>query len=101
MASLDDKLRGIIGNGYDRFDVEKAIAQIKQAFADEGWIKPEGADLIADVLDDMMTGQEWYDRFMKELPDSIDLVHPDREVFDRRWAITAAKKAAGLTDDKL
>lgn len=99
MISLDNKLKEILvalryrtsnfGELVDIIGIDpKAIAQIKQAFEDAGWIDP--IKMIAMVLGaapvptedrygidengkifgptkELMTGSEWYERFEKEL----------------------------------
>lgn len=107
---IDDKLRTLLKDqegsikhccgqpGTD--DVEWDIVQIKQAFINEGWHEecpPRVTDatlypLIWAKSNGYMTGQEWYDKFGKELGDlsngTTELVRP--EVYE------AARKAAGL-----
>lgn len=84
--SLDDKLKEILHFCAGNTDNKSLyIPQIKQAFADEGYTKlPKWSGVT------LMTGQEWYDRFYKEInsiPYSPLRIH---EIWD------AAKKAAGL-----
>lgn len=90
--------------------------QIKQAFKDEGWIAPEDfapddsteiaeygdvqprplnrADFFKFSTDyrPLMTGQEWYDRFEKEM--TAYTASHDQPM--KEEALKAAKKAAGL-----
>ncbi len=70
--TLDDKLREVV----ERYEsTEATIAQIKQAFADEGYRKIFGEPVELDPKDQIhdlndiarMTGQEWFDRFMVEI----------------------------------
>jgi hypothetical protein len=135
MSDLDEKLTDIymeIAEGFyfEGSDPEtehteyapETVEKIKQAFIDDGWINtkqlggirstnvalPDGSRV------DFMTGQEWYDRFAKELPDNntdcaVDYVdgndacdpvdHATRNgrFFMRQESLEAAKKAAGLT----
>jgi hypothetical protein len=111
MPNLDDKLKEILqaNSGYGSMSDEYVIAQIKQAFADEGYKKPgTAAELInkmaKDLEDagvmrnwsdtDLLTGQEWYWKFVKE----------SERVWDNRKSKTtqynemveAAKKASGI-----
>lgn len=152
---LDDKLQNTLysfASGVnqrvrtDKELLKSAIAQIKQAFADEGyisfkkeyevkgfltkqqwerqaqkdgWKRPE-AETINLTFDNgkperLMTGQEWYDRFEKELYKPKPQEYPmnkndDGESHDRffraggtnfmyRKAIEAAKRAAGLSNE--
>lgn len=108
MNEFDQKLSDIIYS--ESLDM---VEQIKQAFADAGYIPsnlgktlyamPKGKDLARElagldqIIDDstntielsspMMTGQEWYDRFKKELP---------KITSNPNDIIKAAKRAAGL-----
>jgi hypothetical protein len=121
---LDEKLKDILNliNKSLAEDVQMwVIPQIKQVFADAGYITPEQVaktqDLVnqmANLANDMarvptvqyvsitddqrearmlMTGQEWYDRFEKELKSGLALP----EVMDI-WVRVSAKRAAGLSD---
>lgn len=97
MINLDERLREIMdkfeplryttdgGETFqDELSVDEAITQMKQAFADEGYVKSDIQGAIKEYMDaaiedakvrierkkvlgDVMTGQEWYDRFEKEL----------------------------------
>jgi hypothetical protein len=82
MSSLENKLREILPH-YDE-DVENLmIAQIKQAFADEGYL----------------TGQEWYYRFVKELPHHANAeIDDERGYLETKQVLNAAKRAAGVSD---
>lgn len=125
MADLDDKLREILlapykypkGDGATMFDdkgdipiLDTQIAQIKQAFAEAGyishnskiyWAKHDdkmyivnGSDPIKRVsLSTLMTGQEWYDRFEKQVRKSPDV---DDWHYTHLEVLEAAKKASGL-----
>lgn len=99
--SLDDKLRVI----YYRCDVSnnrtdkplgeiEAIAQIKKCFADEGYLP-----LSSHQPPLTMTGQEWYDRFEKELDNYTHFSHQE-VVFDDgiipEEVLEAAEKASGI-----
>lgn len=94
---LDDKLREIvlIDSGITKAKLgsyPNAIAQIKQAFNENGYIKYEGKELL--------NGQEWYERFEKEAP--FYNASPDKDEYSRGRNDTldlckeAAKKASGL-----
>lgn len=134
MSSLDDKLREILDsftdrplpkNPFYRKGQNDIMAQIKQAFADEGYAptinykdldESEKAEVTRRVFDqNYMTGQEWYARFEKELYKPKPQVYPrnandDGESHDRffrdggtnfmyRKALEAARRAAGLDPD--
>lgn len=86
--NLDNKLRQIIKgwhSGVGDENADKAIAQIKQAFADKGYLQ-----IQSEVgMDTFFTGKQWYDRFEKEIED----------LRDSDWGgdyVNAAKKASGL-----
>lgn len=109
MSNLDDKLReiltGCVNRAYDDMDSKswhdpysEPIAQIKQAFTDEGYkqytIHTKITTLNGVVTTQhgqaIMTGQEWYDRFKKEL---TNIKPPDEYVGD---VVAAAKRASGV-----
>ena len=109
MSTLDDRLREILrADRANELAIAETIAQIKQAFADEGWIKiPQIVEVEGKLetqhnfvdINNMryMTGQEWYDRFERELQrvafvDEYDV----RNAVNQCW--DAAMKAAGLDD---
>lgn len=98
---LDKRLRDVLGE-YGREALaaptkgfpsrEKYIAQIKQAFADEGWThKPFLKHLLQTDDTPVYTGQEWLDRFNDELDGGLKL--PD--VMDI-WVRHCANKASGV-----
>lgn len=100
VMSLDERLRDVLfkaaGGISDMGDDE--VAQIKQAFADEGWtpiqrvgFRPDKEGFI-ERYPALMTGQEWYDRFVEECKRIPDGKHPS--IFDPVYE--AAKKAAGI-----
>lgn len=89
MSSLDNKLREIlIATQPEEIPVtiDEAVDQIKQAFAEAGYVP------IVGFLKDngWLTGQEWYERFEKQLP-PFSLV-PFEDI------IEAAKRASGLEE---
>lgn len=129
MSDLDDKLRGILGREPADSSLaikyaDKTIARIKQAFADEGYLSPEQAkevqELVNQITDvahkamvlptiqpviynkrqqtaqNLMTGQEWLARFEKEL-DNEWLNHLD--IQHKETILEAARRAAGLSDE--
>ncbi len=82
MTDLDEKLldilndNGLLGvsiSGDFSCDYDKVVEKIKQAFKDAGYIcipKETREDWAEnDKLFGLMDGQEWYDRFEKELPE--------------------------------
>lgn len=132
MSDLDEKLLSILRDftwrdGSGRIDADGALSEVKQAFIDAGWITPEQvkktqglvnqmANLAKDMskqpvmvwndpgkLSELKTGQEWFDRFERELPNTIfptwyERNKPDEahEVLDRELVLEIAKKAAGI-----
>lgn len=89
MTDLDDKLREIL-EYYQKQDPE-CIAEIKQVFVDEGWVEP--IEMRRNIVHpfkivETMTGQDWYNRFYKELD-----IDGDVNLVD---VVRAAKKASGL-----
>ena len=119
MSNLDDKLKEILTEDYcysiypkesgDNIDykaLDKLVAEIKQAFADEYWLTRKRLNIYPD--DRLMTGREWYDRFEKEIDSSTHYIRSlfregyptatkadNREMFVERDVLEAAKKAAG------
>jgi hypothetical protein len=100
VGAWDDQLTEAVLNGEKRtvfIYVPSLIEATKQAFADEGYAKErlyKGAD--GEWHTDLMTGQQFYDKYMKELTENYDLHSPQ---FTAVQAIEAAMKAAGLTDE--
>ena len=80
----------------------ETIAQIKATFADEGYVKvpKEVQDTWQEYnhMAGFMTGQEWYDRFMKELPKGTSLLIDNEaiEAYVPGAIDLAAKKASGI-----
>lgn len=125
MSNLDDKLREIMLNarkvGLSDETATYEVAQIKQAFEEAGYVKSGYANFKSLKVPDepldtlqvkhepsLMTGQEWYDRFEKELSHEI---YGDTNPSDKvdcegiPYAcscdlLDAAKRAAGLDDAK-
>lgn len=94
MSDLDEKLRKVIShiapadNQQHRDRTSDAIAQIKQAFADEGY----GHNLYINKvgkwqpMSGMMTGQEWYDRYQKELEQiQQDTLNDEIKELKKQW----------------
>jgi len=110
MSDLDQKLREI--GLYDVSDSRytelgehpETIARIKQAFADEGYViiprfkRVHMETLTVKSVDgeevNFMTGQEWHDRFEKELEkiSSLGDISPSNLDYIKQ----AAKKASNL-----
>ena len=111
MSDIDDKLREIIDDPivtrFDKNDSDKAIRLIKQIFAEESYVKQGRHELINERLrekvisGEIMTGQEWYDRFEKELSQAPakfnQLMEGTVAVKEVRMA---AKRASGIGDEK-
>ncbi len=120
--NLDDKLRDILlGASYavPLIDEESGagsavmpmyLRALKKAFTDEGYVhipqvetvtryergaKPE---LFMVNGKEVMTGQQWYDRFEREYHLSADWIAGDHEMGDdaENDVLNAAKRAAGL-----
>lgn len=108
MEDLDKKLDEILG----KFGIQvlgdnsnpDTKQEIKQAFIDAGWSdNPFYYDSQSESLKKKLTGQEWYDRFEKELQlpiTSTDFAFGD-DRDSRYWlyrddVIKIAKKAAGI-----
>lgn len=123
-TDLDSKIRDILteeGVGppyYSPLSQQEVIEKIKQALTKAGYVKTLNPDGTVFIKDDKVhvyrSGQEWYDRFEKELYKPDAQVMPinrddDGESHDRFFrasganfmygrALEAAKRAAGLTD---
>lgn len=86
---------------------ESMIAQIKQAFMDEGYIKALlPSDPGYEIPTSYMTGQEWLERFERELKDKMfqDKIFPynkdDKDVLRTfRMCQEAARRASGTKDE--
>lgn len=95
MNTLNEKLKEIwidptnTDNDYKLHLTDEAIAQIKQIFSDEKYLTPTEFQLMAET-NGLMTGQEWYDRFHKEIMEMDGSLWINQDMF------RAAKKAAGL-----
>jgi len=120
-VDIDEKLREILRNGafghYIKDDegnlcpldwsgssdgyFDTYIARIKQAFADEGWSDTNlyTKDKLARFLksENMMTGQEWYERFVKEYEQTKEFGEVGGPAYSSPSdVLTAAKKASGI-----
>jgi hypothetical protein len=111
MSDLDEKLRDIFINdskskglhddNWENFVVspDKIIPQIKQAFADEGYqyvTRAEDSLVTRYHNGELMTGQEWYDRFVKELNTALPSLPIFKFNTKEAKIIKAVKRAAGL-----
>lgn len=114
--TLDDKLVKLIAdtnldfNKTQHYKGDKLVRDIKQAFADEGYLPhldsgkhvkvddklyiTNGSDPVVRIdLTRYVTGQEWFDKFQKELAETTK--HWVFESFDRERVLEAARKASG------
>lgn len=126
MSELDEKLKKIIGEDETTLyihtlsegepDIEcihltkEGLEQIKQAFVEDGWVRLDFADTgTAAVVaaeakrnyESVMTGQDWYNRFEKELDQfTFATLHTANGVVEelttRPTVFEAAKRAAGI-----
>lgn len=107
MSNLNDSLKKIKITAYFKkgeeylFLNDKDITEIKQAFAEAGYINMQGAKVsgpkytVQTYRGDgarMMTGQEWYERFDKELR--------AEDTYSIDEILQAAKRASGIDHDK-
>lgn len=98
---LDSKLRELLTQideaGQQWVPDEECIAQIKKCFADEGYQRAgskEGQDAADRWLDTLMTGQEWYNKFIVEV-NELDMHYGLRKLSMEAY-FEAARRAAGL-----
>lgn len=119
MNDLDDKLREILEDWYPGVMYENVIPKIKKLYADEVTPKvdtimqdmvnlqanlkydmlrlgmtPTPVNITADFskgkLSELMTGQEWYDNFVKEW---LKVNHTDLKTYE---ILEIAKKSSGI-----
>lgn len=119
MNDLDEKLKSIVGEvSFTKADgseshITEAVEKLKQAFTEAGYTKSIGKlveddvrqafQLLRDGAIKMMTGQEWYDRFEKELFVNIPTIEPTviaAEFVSRAEVLRAAKRAANITKEE-
>ena len=110
---IDEKLKEAmityrikVEKGIDTYkDEALAIAQIKQALADERYTPPVKIKAFRDktpfIDSGLRTGSEWYERFEKELEDDNSDIPYGKSVLEvMGWfherVLEAAKKAGGL-----
>ena len=101
MSDIDDKLEYIVeaSNNGLFWSTERQIARIKAVFAEAGYVKSlstadrviTNAVKLFNKEHGYMTGQEWYDRFERELKKE----HPR---FQSVRALEAAKQASRLEE---
>jgi hypothetical protein len=110
--SLDGKLKTIMAEQYEPINntADEWIPQIKQAFAAESYrqiltakeqmqaVEAHNADLV------YMSGQEWYDRFEKELEPLLTYPIDDSGIVNyscimKDSVYIAARRATGLADE--
>ena len=106
MSNLDDKLREILEKPGKSLAgaTDQTIVQIKQAFADEGYLQHNEFGIVQTYTHkatNVMTGQEWYDTFVKELSkDPAKAKNSENGsfyfMFSERDVLEAARKASGL-----
>lgn len=129
MSNLDKRLREIVVGDENTAGLpidDKAIAAIKQAFEDEGWITPENAQKTQEMVNQManlahdmvrmptvhyikpnkamtkaqnlMSGQEWYRKLSQEMTGKVlPYSGSDTDVISTyKLVMEAAKKAASL-----
>lgn len=107
--SIEDKLRDILNNFHGDPDfLEANVEAVKNAFIEEGYVQmaynPVKRELlgkpIGNVLstNDVMTGQEFYDRFEREYHMRADWISADPIMGDdaEHDVLLAARLAAGL-----
>lgn len=117
MIDLDNKLREILANIITQETGEETtaamisdsyIGQIKQAFADEGYFRLKSENLAAaGKVGYMLTGQEWYERFEKNLKGKLEYQQHDmgemgkfiRPEYAKNVSLEAAKRAAGIDNE--
>lgn len=99
MTDLDFKLLKIL-DAYDKTLIDtEAIAQIKQAFRERGYRLSDKYSYYKSITRDGVTyysGQEWFDRFEKEIS---GIAFPSEARATFYWTIEAAKRAAGIKDE--
>ena len=117
MSTLDEKLKELlidISELPDDFISDSDVEAIKQAFIDEGWMKPQvttytngyshpitpnDGDLIPAYDNIRMTGPEYLARFEKEYPLIVhQLVLYREDYWKAEDVMKAAKRAAGVDE---
>lgn len=101
MDELDKKLDGDflykVVDLVERDKLDDALWRIKQAFIEAGYSKSPLTAIREEMqIRGMMTGQEWYDRFAKELDDIEMKLVIHNKTATKEEILEAAKKAAGI-----
>jgi hypothetical protein len=102
---LKDKLKQILfelGTTYvsldakgDESDLDEAVAQIDQAYKDAGYVNYIPKE-VGDELANRLTGQEFYDSFIKELQKQNWIGNKESRSYFVSDIDRAARKAAGI-----
>lgn len=114
MSELDKKLETLVGYSYavgtndgesarrEKTVVPQTVEKIKQAFIDDGWVKDFGTvELHVHNATNVMTGQEWYDKFIDELVNSESIAEPPiTRMKAYNHYLAAAKRASGIKDNE-
>jgi hypothetical protein len=116
VSGLDDKLKAIVlagPNGEHGHLSTEEIDQIRQAFESDSLYrtvkayKDAGGDMDEVIvmshkdidrniaLNNLMTGQEWYERFIKEVKHELGYTDEQIGAIDYRYSV-AARRAAGI-----
>lgn len=107
-VALEDKLIAALAEFTRNLDFTVSVNQIEQCFIDEGYRKVFGEPVELDPKDEIhdfaeirrMTGQEWYDRFEKEVFAIFDKKNRARKIptvySTTKLYVEAAQRAAGL-----
>jgi len=120
-TNLQARLREVVrrcdvsNNEVEGISEDRAIAEIIQAFEDEGWLSPDKVEKTQKLVNQMvqtvqdmaklpvtvreigtMTGQEWYDRFAGELRTTADENGCGEIDYHSDEILSAAKRASGI-----
>lgn len=92
MSDLDDE---ILDNLHCCDDPESRVEAIKQAFTDAGYVNTKSVGFEGFSVKNLMTGQAWYNRFLKEYDANEHPMVKDSSII-REQVFPIAKRAAGL-----
>lgn len=84
-------------------ELEETVPQIIQAFKDDGWLRTVDVSMPAFTpynQEPRMTGQEWYERFEKELEDMPIPDALDYKIAVQKPYTQAAKRASGIEENQ-
>ena len=117
MSDIDERLKKLQLSPIDNYGEywtlsDEDVAQIKQAFADEGYVQMPQVEMITRFESgkkpelfmvngkEVMTGREWYERFEKELgePQTFAGYGYDSVGYDEDDVLAAAKRASGVEE---